>query len=122
MEILFLLIFGVVFTAFVALVFSVLTLILGMFWEDFEVSGPRGWTLRTFGEFYLRYLIIAAVFTLISLPLGNGLLGIAALAVAYKFVFHAGWTQAVVIGGVGGVIACVLFVALLVLLAALFAG
>ena len=67
------LLIAVVFTAFAALVFSVLTLLLGMVWDDFEVSGPDGWTLEVFGEFYLRYLIIAAVFTFVSLPLGNGL-------------------------------------------------
>lgn len=113
MGILWLLIFAVVFTAFAALVFSLLTLLLGLFWDDFEVTGPEGWTLQTFGEFYVRYLIIAAVFTFVSLPLGNGLLGIGAMAVAYKYVFSAGWLQALVIGGVGGLIACVLFAMIL---------
>ena len=113
MGILFLLVMAADFTAFVALVFSLLTLLLGMFWDEFEVTGPEGWTLQTFGEFYLRYLIIAAVFTFVSLPLGNGILGIAAMAVAYKYVFHAGWLQALVIGGIGGVIACILFLMLL---------
>ena len=45
---------------------------------------------------------------------GQGLLGIAALAVAYKYVFDAGWVQAIVIGGVGGIIALLLFVLLMV--------
>jgi len=109
MVILLYLVIGIVFTAFAALVFSVLTLILGRFFDAFEVSGPKGWR---FSEFYVRYLIIAAVYTFVSLPLGNGLLGIAALAVAYKYVFDAGWVQAVVIGIVGGIIALVLFVVL----------
>ena len=34
------------------------------------------------------------------------------LAVAYKYVFGAGWVQAIVIGIVGGIIALVLFVIL----------
>ena len=111
MDILLLLGIGIVFTAFAALVFSVLTLILGKFFDSFDVSGPEGWR---FSEFYLRYLIVAAVYTFVSLPLGNGLLGIAALAVAYKFVFSAGWVQAIVIGLVGGTIALVLFAILMV--------
>jgi hypothetical protein len=106
-------VFGVVFTAFAALVFCVLTLLLGKLSPHFELSGPDDWK---FHEFYVRYLIIAAVFTCVSLPLGHGLLGIAALAVAYKFVFDAGWPQAIVIGGIGGVIALVLFVFILVLI------
>ena len=65
------LVIGIVFTAFAALVFSVLTLILGKFFSAFEVSGPDGWQ---FSEFYIRYLIIAAVYTFVSLPLGNGIL------------------------------------------------
>lgn len=106
-------VFGVVFTAFSALVFCALTLLLGKLSPHFELSGPDDWK---FHEFYVRYLIIAAVFTCVSLPLGHGVLGIAALAVAYKYVFDAGWPQAIVIGGIGGVIALVLFVFLLVLI------
>ncbi len=34
------------------------------------------------------------------------------MAVAYKYVFGAGWVQAIVIGIVGGIIALVLFVIL----------
>jgi len=101
---------GVGFTAFAALVFSVLTILLGKVWRAFEVSGPEGWR---FLDFYMHYLIIAAVYTFVSLPLGNGLLGIAALAVAYKYVFDAGWVQALVIGLIGGIIALVLFIMLL---------
>ena len=102
---------GIAFTAFAALVFAVLTLLLGKVSGSFEVSGPDDWE---FFDFYKRYLIIAAVYTFVSLPLGNGLLGIAALAVAYKYVFDAGWVQAIVIGTVGGVIALLLFVFLMV--------
>ncbi|MCH7727966.1 MAG: hypothetical protein IH991_16040 [Planctomycetes bacterium] len=74
-----------------------------------EVYGPEGWRSSAF---YVRYLIIAAVYTFVSLPLENGLLGIAALAVAYEYVFDAGWVQAAAIGIVGGIIALVLFVIL----------
>ena len=74
MGILLSLVIGIAFTAFAALVFSVLTLILGKFFDAFDVSGPEGWR---FSDFYVRYLIIAAVYTFVSLPLGNGLLGIA---------------------------------------------
>ena len=111
MHILFLLLFGLVYTAFTALVFSVLTLLLGKMFTAFEVSGPKGWT---FFDFYKRYLIIAAVYVFVSIPLGNGIVGIAALAVAYKYVFDAGWVQAAVIGIVGGLIAFVLFLLLIV--------
>ncbi len=97
---------AIVFTAFAALVFSVLTLVLGKVSDDFSISGPEGWS---FWEFYQRYLIIAAAYTFVSLPLGSGLLGIGALAIAFKYVFDAGWLQAAVIGIVGGTIALVLF-------------
>jgi hypothetical protein len=110
MNILILILIGLAFTAFAALVFSVLTLVLGKMFPSFEVSGPEGWS---FPEFYTRYLIIAAVYTFVSLPLGSGLLGIAALAMAYKYVFDAGWVQAAVIGTIGGIIAWVLFIILL---------
>ena len=110
LNILILLVIGIAFTAFTALVFAVLTLILGKMFESFEVSGPEGWG---FFEFYKRYLIVAAVYTFVSLPLGNGLLGIAALAVAYEYVFDAGWVQALVIGIFGGTIALILFALLL---------
>ena len=45
----------------------------------------------------------------VSLPLGSGLLGIGALALAYKYVFDAGWTQAAIMGTIGGLIAFALF-------------
>jgi hypothetical protein len=110
MNALILLLFAVGFAAFTALVFAVLTLLLGKLISSFEVSGPDDWS---FFDFYKRYLIVAAVYVFVSLPLGNGLLGIAALAVAYKFVFDAGWVQAIVMGTVGGVIALVLFLLML---------
>jgi hypothetical protein len=116
--ILMLIVIGIVFTAFAALVFTGLTLGLGKISPHFELTVPEDWT---FGEFYLRYLIIAAVFTFVALPLAPLLgcagvfLGVAALTAAYKRVFDADWLQAIVIGGMGGAIAFVLFVFLLVL-------
>jgi len=110
MDILLLIGMGIAFTAFAALVFAVLTLLLGTAFRAFEVSGPDDWE---FLDFYKRYLIIAAVYTFVSLPLNNGLLGIGALAIAYKFAFDAGWVQAVVMGLIGGLIALVLFILLL---------
>ncbi len=107
MEIFVLLVVGVVFTAFTAFIFAVLTLLLGKMFRSFEVSGPDDWQ---FFDFYKRYLIIAAVYVFVSFPLG-GFLGIAALALAYKYVFDAGWTQAAVMGTIGGVIAFALFFA-----------
>jgi hypothetical protein len=111
MQLVSLILFGLVYAAFTALVFSLLTLWLGTMFTSFEVSGPEGWT---FFDFYKRYLIIAVVYVFVSMPLGNGILGIAALAVAYRYVFDAGWVQAIVIGVVGGIIAFLLF-ALLIL-------
>lgn len=108
MNILLLILVGFVFAAFAALVFAVLTLLFGKLSTAFEVSGPEDWA---FFDFYKRYLIVAAVYTFVSIPVG-GLLGIAALAVAYKYVFDAGWVQALVMGTVGGVIAVVLFMLL----------
>ena len=111
MNLVILLLLGLVFAAFTALVFSVLTLLLGKAFSAFEISGPDDWS---FFDFYKRYLIVAAVYVFVSLPLGNGLLGIGALAVAYKYVFDAGWVQAIVMGIVGGLIALVLFMLLLI--------
>lgn len=109
MNLLALLVVGAAFTAFAALVFSVLTLILGKMFTSFELSGPDDWQ---FPDFYKRYLIIAAVYTFVALPLG-GILGIAALALAYKFVFQAGWIQAAIMGTIGGFIALALFMLLI---------
>jgi hypothetical protein len=106
---------GLAFTAFAALVFAALTLLLGKLTDSFDVEGPDDWT---FFDFYLRYLIVAAVYTFVSLPLRNGVLGIGALALAYKYVFDAGWTQAIVMGLVGGVIALVLFILLVAMILA----
>jgi hypothetical protein len=105
MHLLGLILVGLVYTAFTALVFSLLTLWLGTMLTSFEVSGPEGWK---FFDFYKRYLIIAAVFVFITIPIG-GLAGLIALTIAYQYVFDAGWVQAAVIGIAGGAIAWLLF-------------
>ena len=114
-----LLILGVVtlaFTAFLALVYAWLTLLLGKVSVDFEVTASGDWT---FFDFYKKYLIVAAAFTFVALPLGSsgGLLGalagFIAMVVAYQFVFDAGWPQALVIGMPGAAIAGVLFIILM---------
>jgi hypothetical protein len=118
MAVVVLILVGIAFTAFAALVFSLLTIALDkMNFESFSISGPEGWSFK---DFYVRYLIIAAVYTFVALPLGTPFLGIPALAVAYKFVFDAGWLQAAVIGFVGGTIALILFILLWVILIAPF--
>jgi len=108
---------GLVFMAFLALVYSLLTLGMGKLSPHFELTMPEDWTFR---ELYLRYLIVAAVFTFVALPLtpllgcAGVIVGIFALTGAYKFVFDADLLQAAVIGGMGGGIAFVLFIFLLV--------
>ena len=103
---------GIIFTFYAALVFTVLTLILDKLGvADFQIwgsgTGQAGW----FWEFYKRYLIIAAVYTL-CLPL-NRWTGIAAMAVAYKYVFASDWGTAAVMGTIGGFIALTLFLILM---------
>ena len=67
MNIIILVAIGVAYTAFVALVFSALTLLLGMAFQSFSVSGPEDWH---FFDFYKRYLIVAAVYVCVTIPLG----------------------------------------------------
>ena len=117
MGILVLVLIAVAFTAFAALVFTLLTLLLGKMFSSFEVSGPDDWS---FLAFYMRYLIVAAVYTFVALPLGSVLLGVGAMFFAYKYVFDAGWVQAAVMTIFGGVIAIVLFMALVSLALASF--
>ena len=110
---------GVLFTAFAALVLSGLTLLAGKISPHFEMAGPEEWTFR---EFYVRYLIIAAVFAFVAIVLSpllgcfGLLIGMFALIVAYKHVFNAEWPQALVLGAMGGAISLMLFVFIMVLI------
>jgi hypothetical protein len=120
MQLVLIVLLGVAFTAVAAFVFAFLTILLGQFFKSFEISGPDDWT---FGEFYKRYLIIAAVYTFITLPLMfmtipfGVWIRLGALALAYKYVFDAGWTQAIVMGTIGGIIAVALFLLMLMIAA-----
>ncbi|MFC1596478.1 hypothetical protein ACFL5Q_00830 [Planctomycetota bacterium] len=108
---------GLAFMAFLALVYSALTLGMGKISPHFELTVPEDWKFR---DLYLRYLIVSAVFTLVALPLtpvlgcAGVLIGLVALTAAYRKVFDADWLQAIVIGGMGGAIALVLFIFVLV--------
>ena len=98
----------VVATPLFALVFSGLTLFLGLFWQRFETTGHGG-----FAQLYKQFLIVAAIYVALSMLGIVGLLGLLVMAAAYKTVFGAGIVEALVIGVVGGLIGWVLFVALL---------
>lgn len=112
MNVFLLILVGVAFIFFAALVFSVLTLILDKLGvADFQVWGSGTSQAGWFWEFYKRYLIIAAVYT-VCLPL-NRWIGMAAMAVAYKYVFASEWGTAAVMGTVGGFIALTLFLILM---------
>ncbi len=97
-----------------ALAFSAATMLLGLFSDSFQTSGDGG-----FKTLYCKFLIVAAVYILLSVFGIGGVIGLAVMAFAYKVVFAAGWTQAVGIGIVGGIFGWVLFVVILVVLAAM---
>jgi len=88
-----------------ALVFSGVTLFLGLFWSRFKPVGEG-----TFWDFYKQFLIIAAAYVVLSLLGIGGLVGLAVMALAYKCVFGAGWVEALVIGILGGLIGWVLMI------------
>ena len=92
-----------------ALAFSATVKFLGLFWGRFETSGPGG-----FATLYTRMLIIAAIYVVLAMFGIGGLLGLLVMALGYKFVFYAGWVEALVIGILGGIIGWVLFVVVLV--------
>ena len=92
-----------------ALIFTGTVYFLGLFWDRFAVSGG------SFKDVYLKFLIVAAVYLLLSVLGISGLIGLAIMALCYKFTFDAGWVEALVLGILGGAIAWGLFI--LVLLA-----
>lgn len=91
-----------------ALVFTGVTLFLGLFWSRFKPVGEG-----TFWDFYRQFLIIAAVYMVLSFFGIGGLLGLAVMAFAYKTVFGAGWFEALVIGILGGLLGWILMIALM---------
>ncbi len=97
-----------------ALVFSVVTLFLALFWSRFKPVGDF-----SFGRFYLQFLIIAAAYVGLSFLGIGGLLGLAVMGLTYKLVFGAGWVEALVIGIVGGLVAWGLLIGILAALARL---
>lgn len=95
---------GLLFVPFAALIFSVGTLGIGLVWSDFAVSGPDGWRFR---DFYCRYLIVAAIFTFVCLPIMvlpipfSALVAVGVLTVTMQSTFGAGWVHAAIVGGTG---------------------
>ncbi len=112
-----LLVIGLVFTPFLALFLTGFTLLLGKMSTHFQITLPEDWKFR---QLFLRYLIIAGVYTIVTIPVtllvpcAGVVIGIVAMTAAYGKVFDADWLQAVVIGGVGGAMALVLFLAMVV--------
>lgn len=116
MQIVVLLLIGIAFSVFAAAVFAACTLLLGLVWKDFEVTGLEG---GDWMGFYGRYLLVAGVYTFITVPLSVGLLGsggllgasigLGAMWLAFDQVFHAGWVQTLVICVIGGWVAQPLF-------------
>jgi hypothetical protein len=94
----------VVAVPFFALVFSLVTWILGFFWDVFGIEG-RGGLLKFYGQF----LIIAALYVGIVLLGVHPLIGLVVMFLGYRYVFGAGWVQALVIGFLGGIIGWALF-------------
>lgn len=101
---------------FFALVFSGLVLLLGLLWDRFKTHGPGG-----FKVLYGKFLIVSLVYVLLSMLGVDGLIGLAVMAVTYKYMFGAGWPEALVLGILGGIIGWVAIVGLLVGIAALLA-
>ncbi|HEV3120314.1 MAG TPA: hypothetical protein VGY53_00355 [Isosphaeraceae bacterium] len=87
-----------------ALVFSVVTWVLSRLWSAFEIEG-RGGLLRFYGQF----LIISALYVALVLLGIHPLIGLLVMFLGYRYVFGAGWLQALVIGILGGMIGWALF-------------
>ena len=107
----------VVGTPIFALGFMLITLFLGLFWEAFRMEG-EGSLIQA----YKQFLIVAAIYVVLAMIGIRGLMGLAVMAVAYKYVFGAGWLQALVIGILGGLLAWAIFIGILLSLAVLGVG
>ena len=97
-------VFFLVATPVFALAFSLVTWILSWFWESFSIEG-RGGIFRFYGQF----LIIAALWVAVVLLGVNPWIGIVIMLLGYRYIFGAGWLQAIVIGILGGLLGGVLF-------------
>jgi hypothetical protein len=87
-----------------AFAFSLVTWVLSRFFDSFSIEG-RGGIFRFYGQF----LIIAALYVavvLLGVPLW---IGFVIMFLGYRFIFGAGWLQAVVIGFLGGTLGMLLF-------------
>lgn len=94
-----------------ALSFSVTCVVLGFFSEDFKPNGPGG-----FLQLYKQFLIIAAIYVGLAFVGIRGILGLGIIALGYKYVFHATWKHALIIGFFGGIAGWIAMVALLLVL------
>jgi hypothetical protein len=98
----------VVAVPFFALVFSLVTWVLSFVWDAFGIEG-RGGLLKFYGQF----LIISALYVAVILLGVHPLIGLLVMFLGYRYVFGAGWIQALVIGFLGGMIGWALFPGLL---------
>jgi hypothetical protein len=94
-----------------ALIFTGTVYFLGLFWDRFQISGG------SFKEVYVKFLIVAAVYLLLSVLGIGGIIGLGIMALCYKFTFDAGWVEALVLGILGGAVAWGLFIVVLMALA-----
>lgn len=82
-----------------ALVFSLVTWVLSWFWDAFGIEG-RGGLLRFYGQF----LVISALYVAVVMLGVHPLIGLVVMFLGYRYVFGAGWVQALIIGFLGGMI------------------
>jgi hypothetical protein len=88
-----------------ALVFSGTTMGLGLVWSRFKIEGGKG----GYKEIYIKFLIVAAVYILLTLAGIGGFIGLFVMGLAYKYTFGAGMFEAFIIGLIGGTIGWVIF-------------
>ncbi|HEV3165878.1 MAG TPA: hypothetical protein VGZ22_17750 [Isosphaeraceae bacterium] len=82
-----------------AFVFSVVAWLLSRVWDSFAIEG-RGGLFRFYGQF----LIISALYVGVVLLGVHPLIGLLIMFLGYRYVFGAGWLQALIIGFLGGMI------------------
>lgn len=87
-----------------AFAFSMVAWILSWFWDSFGIEGKGG-----IFRFYGQFLIIAALYVAIVLMGISPWIGFIVMFLGYRFIFGAGWLQAIVIGFLGGLLGGFLF-------------